>query len=105
MSSKRSDAVWICLVCGLDLRDVNDDPPWGLSGTDPSFTYCPCCGVEFGYQDSSLAGVRRQRDRWLLAPEWDKPNERPSDWSLEDQLAQLPERVTQEPSEETQTRR
>lgn len=93
MGGERPDAVWLCLVCGLDLRGV-DDPPWGADGMNPTFTYCPCCGVEFGYQDSSLNGIRRARERWLLAPEWAQPKLRPAGWSLDHQLKQLPGRVT-----------
>lgn len=93
MEGDRPDAVWLCLVCGLDLRGI-DDPPWGAGGTDPTYSFCPCCGVEFGYQDSSLKGIRRWRERWLQANEWDQPHMRPVDWSLDRQLAQLPERVT-----------
>lgn len=92
MDGDRPDAVWLCLVCGLDLRGV-DDPPWGTSGEDPSYNFCPCCGVEFGYGDSSLTGIRTWRERWLLDPAWATPLARPADWSLQDQLSQLPERV------------
>lgn len=50
-----------CLVCGY----LPSDPPWGLSGRAPSFEVCPCCGVEWGYEDSLPASVVRYRGRWL----------------------------------------
>lgn len=52
----------ICRICGYLFSGWS---PWGEDGQSPTFDFCPCCGVEFGYQDSSLAGVRRWRDRWL----------------------------------------
>jgi hypothetical protein len=76
-----------CRVCGLRL----DDPPWGLDGKTPLFAYCPCCGVEFGYQDSTAEGARRFRQQWIAkgAP-WDTSAQRPPDWSLEAQLDGVP---------------
>jgi hypothetical protein len=77
-----------CRVCGLRL----EEPPWGEDGRTPLFDLCPCCGVEFGYQDASLKGVRAYRSRWLEqgAP-WDMPKQRPADWNLDEQLAQIPQ--------------
>lgn len=42
-----------------------DDPPWGLDGRCPTYEYCPCCGVEWGYQDSLPASVERFRSEWV----------------------------------------
>jgi hypothetical protein len=50
-----------CAVCGYRAAE----PPWGLDGTTPSFDYCPCCGVEWGYQDSSAVGIAKYRGEWL----------------------------------------
>ena len=50
-----------CRVCGYEPVE----PPWGLDGRTPSFDYCPCCGVEWGYQDSSPVGTERFRSAWL----------------------------------------
>ncbi len=50
-----------CHVCGL----VQDEPPWGGDGRTPTFDICDCCGVEFGYEDSTLESVRRYRKAWL----------------------------------------
>jgi hypothetical protein len=51
-----------CKVC---FYDCNDFLPWGMDGASPSYDICPCCGVEFGYEDSSEQGVLRYRERWL----------------------------------------
>jgi hypothetical protein len=38
-----------CRVCGLDQQS----PPWGVDGKSPTYAICDCCGVEFGYEDST----------------------------------------------------
>ena len=92
MEGERPDCPWLCLVCGLDHRDF-DDAPWGLTGEDPSYAHCFCCGVEFGYGDASIAGIRSWRDRWLTDARWVDETKRPDGWSLPVQLQAFPERV------------
>jgi hypothetical protein len=76
-----------CRVCGYGASE----PPWGADGTSPTFEYCPCCGVEHGYQDTIPAGARLHRRRWIAAGgAWDDPGERPAGWILEDQLTFIP---------------
>jgi hypothetical protein len=36
-----------------------------MSRSDPTFWFCSCCGVEFGYQDATPAGARRFRSERL----------------------------------------
>jgi len=57
----RNDTDGCCRVCGY----APADPPWGVDGSTPSFEICPCCGVEFGYEDATPGGVRRYRELWL----------------------------------------
>lgn len=77
-----------CRVCGL----YNEDPPWEFDGACPTFNICDCCGTEFGYHDFTLSGIRRQRSIWLKNPyQWDTPSAQPDDWSLEEQLKNIPE--------------
>jgi len=77
-----------CRVCGLEL----DEPPWGLDGKTPLFEHCSCCGVEFGYQDATPAGARKFREAWVASGAvWDEPARKPAVWSVEVQLAKLPE--------------
>lgn len=52
-----------CRICGYE----PDEPPWGADGRDPSFFYCPCCGVEWGYQDSTVKSIETFRTSWLQA--------------------------------------
>ena len=80
--------VFRCRVCGLPL----DDPPWGLDGHTPLYEHCPCCGVEFGYQDATPLGAKKFREAWLAAgASWDEPERRPPDWSPLEQLKHVPE--------------
>ena len=54
--------IFTCVVCGYDELD---EPPYDEYGCS-SFTICPCCGTEFGYDDYSIAHeVLRQR--WVAS--------------------------------------
>jgi hypothetical protein len=85
-----------CRVCGL----WREEPPWGENCDLPTFSICPCCGTEFGYEDGGLETVRQQRQKWLEGKlnyvedgqMWFQPEERPEDWSVEEQLEKVPER-------------
>ena len=82
-----NDAKYVCRVCGLR----QEEPPWGEDGKSPSYEYCDCCEVEFGYGDASLIGIRRHRTRWLLNnANWFDVNAKPENWDLEKQLQQIP---------------
>ena len=51
-----------CRVCGFDCSPFF---PWGVAGTTPSYSICPNCGVEFGYEDATLTGIQRYREKHL----------------------------------------
>jgi hypothetical protein len=76
----------LCRVCGLP----QDEPIWGSDGQCPTYDLCACCGCEFGYEDSSPEGIRRQRERWLATGTWCDPTKRPADWKSEQQLSKVP---------------
>lgn len=77
-----------CRICGLQ----QDDPPWGEDGNSPSFDICPCCGVEFGYEDCNLNAVKAYRNEWLKNnATWFQPKKKPENWSLENQLKNITE--------------
>lgn len=79
--------VMSCRVCGL----LQQTPPWGPAGNKPSFNICPCCGTEFGYDDATLAGVMRKRAIWRdEGAEWFIPAEKPANWSLTEQMQNIP---------------
>ena len=75
-----------CRVCGLYI----EDKPWGEDGRCPTYEFCPCCGVEFGYQDYSLESIREFRKNWLEKDaRWDDPKSKPSNWNLEKQMQDI----------------
>ena len=80
-----------CRVCGLQ----QPDPPWGIDGVTPSFLICDCCGIEFGYEDATIAGTRVARASWLArgAP-WFVPHARPMGWESDAQLKMVPAQFT-----------
>ena len=51
---------YICTVCGYD--GLNE-PPYDEKGC-ASFSICPCCGTEFGYDDHSLSH-EALRKKWI----------------------------------------
>ena len=72
-----------CRICGLLL----DFPPWGTDCNTPTFDFCPCCGVEFGVEDSSYEGAKQYRLEWLRhGAKWTEPNLMPNDWDVAEQL-------------------
>lgn len=76
-----------CRVCGLEDADF----PWGEHGNAPKYNICYCCGVEFGYEDTSEISTKRYRDKWLAdGAQWFDPKSRPANWSLEEQLKLIP---------------
>ena len=76
-----------CRVCGL----MQLEAPWGDDGKSPSYEICSCCGVEFGYEDSSLKGVVTFRNKWLAGTtSWENDEEQPDNWDLEIQLKNVP---------------
>lgn len=76
-----------CRVCGYK----SDTPPWGEDGQTPLYDYCPCCGVEHGYQDATPVGARNFREEWIRAgAHWEDESVKPGDWSLEKQLTRVP---------------
>jgi hypothetical protein len=89
----RPDVPQLCLVCGLAVQD-GDEEPWGPGGDNPTYNFCDCCGVEFGYEDFALEGVLRARERWMAAGmPWFKPAMRPEHWDAKAQVAQIPARA------------
>lgn len=76
-----------CRVCGL----FNEDPPWGDDGESPSYDICPCCGVEFGYEDYTVESTKKYRAKWISeGAMWFTPKEKPKDWDLVDQIKSIP---------------
>ena len=83
-----NDITMRCRVCGL----LQSEPPWGPDGKCPTYDFCACCGVEFGYGDASLAGIRNWRQKWLAeGAKWDAPELKPANWDWQKQLSHVPD--------------
>lgn len=79
----RIEELMRCRVCGL----WQSEPPWGTDGKTPTYDFCPCCGVEFGYGDATQEACQKWRKKWLEAgAQWVEPKKRPKDWDLRKQL-------------------
>jgi len=78
---------YVCHVCGYPNLD---EPPWGDDGKTPSFNICPCCGVEFGYEDSTEKAKRNYRKEWLQkGAKWFDDEYKPKNWDLRSQLENI----------------
>jgi hypothetical protein len=73
------------------LRASQDEAIWGADGQAATFDICACCGCEFGYQDCLPEGIQRQREKWIAnGGTWFDATKRPSSWTIEHQLSQVP---------------
>jgi len=80
---------YLCRVCGL----IQKDAPWGDDGLSPTYQICDCCGVEFGYEDSTLEGVKRFRKNWIASgATWFNSKMQPVRWDFEEQLKNVPQK-------------
>ncbi|WP_449387855.1 hypothetical protein [Chryseobacterium lineare] len=76
-----------CRVCGLFI----DDLPWGEDGKSPTYEICPCCGVEFGYEDYTVESTKKYRKEWLIkGAKWFDKSEQPEKWDKEQQFKNIP---------------
>ena len=80
---------YYCRVCGFQY----DEPVW-TSETHGSHDICICCECEFGYDDISILAIREYRKQWLeeKKAQWSVNVLKPENWSLEDQLRQIPKK-------------
>lgn len=66
--------------------------PWGEDEETPSFDICDCYGVEFGYGDFTIEGIKDHRNKWIQnGAKWRWPKNKPENWSLEEQMKNIPE--------------
>ncbi len=82
----RSSSMYVCPVCGFPGLD---EPAYDSHGC-ASFGICPCCGTEFGYDDSSRAHAEL-RAEWIRGgmPWWSRSREPPVAWDPAEQLRSL----------------
>jgi hypothetical protein len=80
-----------CPVCGYYL----DFAPW--NGESASDEICPCCGIQFGYDDSAGGDPEKRqllwrtwRDNWIAGGmKWWSTRKSPQDWNPKKQLKGL----------------
>jgi hypothetical protein len=72
-----------CPVCGWDKLA---EPPYDSFGC-ATYSICPCCGTEFGYDDAT-AKHAELRNAWIAAGMrwWSVSTLPPADWDPEVQL-------------------
>ncbi|PWE39732.1 hypothetical protein C9I49_25505 [Pseudomonas prosekii] len=78
-----SNQTYVCPVCRYpDL----DEPAYDSFGC-ASYNICPCCGTEFGYDDSTTAHSDL-RGKWVSEGMqwWSKHQLKPNDWDPVRQL-------------------
>ena len=84
----------ICYVCGYSFEDFL---PWGEDGKHPQYgEFCPSCGTEFGYEDSTVQSTKAKRELWIDTGMqwWDIKQDlrmKPAGWNAESQLKNIPE--------------
>jgi hypothetical protein len=78
---------YTCHVCGYpDLEEA----PWGEDGISPTYNICPCCGVEFGYEDCQAEALLTYRSEWIKkGANWFDSSLKPNNWSLKEQLKRI----------------
>lgn len=88
----KNNDLYICRVCGAEQLEA----PWGDDGESPTYEICDCCGVEFGYEDSTLQGIKKYRTKWLEdGAKWHSKKSEPENWSVVEQLSHIPEKYLQ----------
>lgn len=80
--------IHFCRVCGYE----PDEAPWGESGEQPSYQYCPCCNTQFGVTDTLFEQIVVERRLWLVAGMPWRSNRfpRPDGWDPLDQIGLIP---------------
>jgi hypothetical protein len=87
-----SIATSVCPVCGYEL----DFEPW--RGESPSDEICPCCFIQFGYDDSTSGNLSERvniylhwRNEWIKAgmPWRGRGINPPENWNPEEQLQRV----------------
>ncbi|MBN9415514.1 MAG: hypothetical protein J0I12_08740 [Candidatus Eremiobacteraeota bacterium] len=77
-----------CRVCGYEPEEA----PWGESGQQPTYQYCPCCNTQFGVTDAVFEQIQAERKAWIEAgmPWRSKRYAQPEDWNPLEQIGLIP---------------
>ena len=64
-----------------------------ILGAEMTKPLCPSCGVQFGVMDETLFLACKERKDWLKSgAQWFDESQKPDNWVLEEQLANIPEK-------------
>lgn len=86
------DRDYLCPVCGFNLGFRAWD------GLSPSDEICPCCNIQFGYDDAAGGDAQRRRDiyrkwraDWIVAgmPWRGRGRAAPDGWNPKQQIEEL----------------
>jgi hypothetical protein len=89
--AERPEQFTLCCVCGYDYDDEPPYYPYAEDGRCPTYDFCVSCGVEFGYQDFLIESIRKYRADWLeQGAVWKKPQYKPMEWDVTQQLRKIP---------------
>jgi len=80
------NSLHLCPVCGFEGLH---EPAYDSQGC-ASFDICPCCGIQFGYDDASVVH-RALRAAWIAkGTQWvSRSRPRPAGWEPSEQLRRL----------------
>ncbi|WP_337264471.1 MULTISPECIES: hypothetical protein [unclassified Serratia (in: enterobacteria)] len=68
--------IYVCQIGGSE----QSDPLWGDDEKNMTFNIYDCCGVEFGYEDATLTGIKGYREKWLTSGvKWNSKKSKPED--------------------------
>ena len=81
-----SENAYMCPVCGFAALD---EPPYDEHGY-PTYTICPSCGTEFGYDDATTTHAQLRR-KWIDGGMcwWSKTRPAPLGWDAERQIREV----------------
>lgn len=77
---------YLCPVCGYDQLETPPKDEFGCS----TFEICPCCGTEFGYDDSNKSYLELRKEWVNAGAKWFSDYNRPSEgWNPYKQLKKV----------------
>jgi hypothetical protein len=85
-SMPNNEKLFVCPVCGYGALDEAPYDSYGCA----SYSICPCCGTEFGYDDSTIAHSLLQ-EKWVNngAKWWSNNTLPPDGWDPVEQINNL----------------
>ena len=84
----KKELQFYCRICWY--KNINK--PWWDDDKTPSFDICPCCWVEFWYEDNNLDSLNFYRNNWIKNwCNWFDINLKPNNWNFAIQKLNIPQ--------------